>query len=48
LRYELTRRFAPYVGYLYDRKFAGSAALARQANDPAVDHRVVAGITFFL
>ncbi|GAC1666776.1 MAG: copper resistance protein B [Steroidobacteraceae bacterium] len=47
LRYEFTRRFAPYVGYVYDRKFAGSATLARTAGDPAIDHRVVAGVTFF-
>jgi copper resistance protein B len=44
LRYEFTRRAAPYVGYVYDRKFAGSATLARQAGDPAVDHRAVAGV----
>ena len=47
LRYEFTRRFAPYVGYSYDRKFAGSATLAHEAGDPAVDHRAVAGVEFF-
>jgi copper resistance protein B len=47
LRYEFTRRFAPYVGYVYERKFAGSAPLARIAGDAAIDHRVVAGVTFF-
>ena len=47
LRYEFSRRFAPYVGYVYDRKFAGSASLARLAGDPAVDRRGVAGIEFF-
>jgi copper resistance protein B len=46
LRYEFTRRFAPYVGYVYDRKFAGSATLARNAGDPATDHRAVAGVGF--
>jgi len=46
LRYEFTRRFAPYVGYVYDRKFAGSATLARNAGDPATDHRAVAGVEF--
>lgn len=46
LRYEFTRRFAPYVGYVYDRTFAGSATLARNAGDPATDHRAVAGVEF--
>ncbi len=46
LRYEFTRRFAPYVGYLYERKLAGSATLARQAGDTPIDHRAVAGVQF--
>jgi copper resistance protein B len=46
LRYAFTRRFAPYVGYVYERKFAGSATLARRAGDAAIDHRAVAGIQF--
>jgi copper resistance protein B len=44
LRYEITRRFAPYVGYVYDRKFGASATLERQAGNAAIDHRAVAGI----
>lgn len=47
LRYEFTRRFAPYVGFVYARKFAGSATLARQTGNSAVDHRAVAGVEFF-
>ncbi len=47
LRYDFTRRFAPYVGYVYERKFAGSATLARQAGESPIDHRAVAGIQFF-
>ena len=47
LRYEFTRRFAPYVGFLYCRRFAGSANLARQAGEPAIDQRAVAGVEFF-
>ena len=47
LRYDFTRRFAPYVGYVYERKFAGSATRARQAGDPPIDHRAVAGIQCF-
>lgn len=47
LRYEFTRRFAPYVGFVYARKFAGSATLARQTGNSAVDHRAAAGVEFF-
>jgi copper resistance protein B len=47
LRYELSRRFAPYVGFVYDQRFAGSATLARLAGEPAIDHRTVAGVDFF-
>jgi copper resistance protein B len=47
LRYEFHRRFAPYIGFVYDRKFAGSAILARQGGNPVVDHRTVAGVEFF-
>lgn len=47
LRYEFSRRFAPYLGYVYERKFAGSATLARNAGEPALDHRTVAGVEFF-
>jgi copper resistance protein B len=47
LRYEFTRRFAPYAGFVYDRKFAGSAILARVAGQEFLQHRAVAGITFF-
>ena len=47
LRYDFTRRVAPYLGYVYDRKFAGTATLVRLTGGPAVDHRVVAGVEFF-
>jgi len=47
LRYEFGRRFAPYAGFIYGRRFAGSANLARQAGEPAIDHRAVAGVEFF-
>jgi copper resistance protein B len=46
-RYEFTRRFAPYVGYVYDQKFAGTAVLARALNEPPLDHRIVAGVELF-
>jgi copper resistance protein B len=47
LRYEFTRRFAPYIGLVWDRKFGASATYARRAGDSAVDHRVVGGVQFF-
>jgi copper resistance protein B len=48
LRYEFTRRFAPYLGYVYARQFAGSALLTREADEPALEHRVVLGIALLL
>jgi copper resistance protein B len=47
LRYEMTRGFAPYVGFVWDRKFGASATYARHDGEPAIDHRLVAGLMFF-
>jgi copper resistance protein B len=47
LRYEISRRFAPYAGFVYARKFAGTAELERERGSPAVDHRAVAGFMLF-
>ncbi len=47
LRYEFTRSFAPYAGFVWDRKFGATATDARRAGDSAIDHRVVAGLQFF-
>jgi copper resistance protein B len=44
LRYEFTRKFAPYVGVEFDRKFGRTADLARNAGEPAFDPRLVAGL----
>lgn len=44
LRYEFTRRFAPYVGVAYERAFGRTADLRRAASDPVDDFRVVAGV----
>ena len=44
LRYEFTRGFAPYVGFVYDRKFGASATYARRDGEYALDHRAVAGL----
>ncbi|HEY1312344.1 MAG TPA: copper resistance protein B [Steroidobacteraceae bacterium] len=46
LRYAFTRRVAPYLGYVYEVKFAQSASLARAAGAPALEHRAVAGVAF--
>ena len=44
LRYEIVRRFAPYVGVSYERALGGTAALRRhQGRDPGGAH-VVAGV----
>jgi copper resistance protein B len=47
LRYEFTRRFAPYLGFVWDKKFGASATYVRRAGDSAIDHRLVAGVLFF-
>lgn len=44
LRYEITRRFAPYVGVVREHAFGGTADARRAAGLPAADTRVVAGV----
>ena len=44
LRYEFTRRFAPYVGVVYERAFGGTADLHEAAGEDTRDTRVVAGL----
>lgn len=44
LRYEFSRKIAPYVGYVWERSFAGTADRRRAEGDPVNEHRVVAGI----
>lgn len=44
LRYELSRRFAPYVGVTHERAFGTTADLRIHAGEPAHDTRVVAGV----
>lgn len=44
LRYEVTRRFAPYVGLVHERAVGDTADLRRAAGDSARDTRVVAGV----
>lgn len=47
LRYEFTRKFAPYVGVEFERKFGRTADFARNAGEPAFDPRLVAGVRFW-
>lgn len=44
LRYELTRKFAPYLGVTYAGQFGGTADLARRASGQTSDVRLVIGI----
>ena len=47
LRYEVTRRFAPYVGVEWERAFGGTADLRRGEGDAVDDARLVAGLRFW-
>jgi len=44
LRYEFSRKVAPYVGYVWERSFGDTADRRRAEGDPVNEHRVVAGI----
>ena len=44
LRYEFSRKFAPYVGVVYNRKFGDTASFARAAGKPARETRLVGGV----
>ncbi len=44
LRYEFSRKFAPYVGLAYDGKYGDTATYARQAGESTGDPRFVFGI----
>ncbi|WP_036135072.1 copper resistance protein B [Luteimonas mephitis] len=44
LRYEFTRRFAPYIGVVHERAFGGTADLRRGDGERVDDTRVVAGL----
>jgi copper resistance protein B len=47
LRYEVSRKFAPYVGFAYDGKYGGTASYSRQAGETATDRRIVFGLRFW-
>jgi copper resistance protein B len=44
LRYEVTRRFAPYIGLSWQRAFGGTADFRRDHFDDVSDTRFVAGV----
>jgi copper resistance protein B len=44
LRYEISRKFAPYVGFAYTQQCGGTAGLVRREGDIVYDPRVVLGI----
>jgi copper resistance protein B len=44
LRYEISRKFAPYIGFAYTRKHGGTATLSRQAGEPVADPTFVFGL----
>ena len=44
LRYEITRKLAPYIGMTYENKFGDTARFARLVGEPSSDMRFSAGI----
>jgi copper resistance protein B len=44
LRYEFDRKFAPYIGVVYEGKFGPTASLARQAGESNGEVRFVFGV----
>ncbi|WOB48079.1 copper resistance protein B [Xanthomonas hydrangeae] len=44
LRYEITRRFAPYIGWVHSRSFGDTARRTAIEDEPTRDSRFVAGV----
>jgi len=44
LRYEITRKFAPYIGYAYSGKYGSTATYAHQSGEASSDSRFVFGL----
>ncbi len=44
LRYEIRRKFAPYLGYVWERSFSGTADFRRGNGEPVTEHRFVVGV----
>ncbi len=47
LRYEVSRRFAPYLGWEHERRFGDAARFTRAEGDDARGSRFVAGLRFW-
>jgi copper resistance protein B len=48
LRYELSRKFAPYIGVVYEGKFGQTASYAKRAGESTGDFRFVFGVRIWL
>ena len=44
LRYEISRKFAPYIGFGYTAKYGNTARYSRQVGETTSDHRFVFGL----
>jgi copper resistance protein B len=44
LRYEISRKFAPYIGFAYNGKYGNTARYSRQAGETTSDYRLVFGL----
>ena len=44
LRYEVSRKFARYIGYAYGGKYGNTARYSRQAGETTSDYRFVFGL----
>lgn len=44
LRYELHRKFAPYIGFVWERSLGDTAHLRRAEGEPVTERRFVAGV----
>lgn len=47
LRYDITRQFAPYIGWVRERAFGQTAALRHAGGEDGGDARFVAGVRFW-
>ncbi len=47
LRYEVSRRFAPYIGWEHERRFGDAARFGEAEGEPSRASRFVAGVRFW-